>query len=131
MAYPSDLTDRQWTTIKAFFEGENRGKHFQEYHKRILVDAVLYFVKTGCQWRQLPHDFPQWQTVCSFFYRAKKNRLWEKIMNALVKMTRLKSGRQEMPSYCLVDSQSVKTVYASEERGIDGGKKRKGVSVIS
>ena len=131
MAYPTDLTDRQWTAIQAFFEGENRGKHLQGHEKRELVNAVLYFVKTGCQWRQLPNDFPQWQTVCSFFYRAKKKHLWENIMDALVKMTRLKAGRQEMPSYCLVDSQSVKTIYASEERGIDGGKKQKVASVIS
>ena len=130
MAYPSDPTDRQWTTIQPFFEGENRGKHLQEHEKRKLVDAALYFVKTGCQLRQLPHDFPPWQTVCSFFYRANKKSLWDKIMDALVKMTRLKAGRQEMPSYRLVDSQSVKTVYASEERGIDGGKKQKGVSAI-
>jgi putative transposase len=78
----------------------------------------------------LPNDFPKWQTVSSFFYRAKRERLWEKIMDTLVRKTRVKSGRLEAPSYCLIDSQSVKTVYASRERGIDGGKKRKGASGI-
>jgi len=113
-----------------FFVGENRGKHFQAHKKRMLIDAVLYFVKTGCQWRQLPNDFPKWKTVFSFFRRAKKNRLWENIMDTLVKKTRVKAGRQETPTYCLIDSQSVKTVYASESRGIDGGKKRRGASGI-
>jgi transposase len=130
MSYPSDVTDSQWAQIQPFFEGENRGKHFKEHEKRNLLNAVLYFVKTGCQWRQIPNDFPKWQTVYSFFSRAKRSGLWEKITDALVKKTRVKSGRQETPSYCLIDSQSVKTVYASKERGIDGGKKRKGASGI-
>lgn len=130
MAYPTDLTDCQWAQIQPFFDGENRGKHLQEHEKRRLVDAVLYFVKTGCQWRLLPNDFPKWQTVSSFFYRAKRKRLWEKIMDTLVRKTRLKSERLEAPSYCLIDSQSVKTVYASKERGIDGGKKQRDASGI-
>jgi putative transposase len=49
--------------------------------------------------------------------------MWEKIMDALVRKTRKKAGRKAKPSYGVVDSQSVKTVYASDERGIDGGKK--------
>ena len=52
--YESDLTDKQWETIKEFFPYGNKSK----YHKRSLVEAVLYIVKTGCQWRMLPHDYP-------------------------------------------------------------------------
>ena len=120
--YPSDLTDAQWEKIAEYFPMGNKG----EIHKRSLVEAVLYLVDNGCKWRALPHDFPKWSTVKSFYYRAVENGTWEKVMQYLVRETRKKAGRNESPSYGLIDSQSVKTIYASDERGIDGGKKRKG-----
>ena len=120
--YPSDLTNRQWEVIAEYFPAGNKSK----YHKRSLVEAVLYLVDNGCKWRALPHDFPDWSTVKSFYYRAVESGIWEKIMQFLVKETRRKAGRNENPGYGLIDSQSVKTVYASDERGFDGGKKRKG-----
>jgi putative transposase len=125
--YPSDVTDAQWEIIEEFFpQGPNGG-----YHKRSLVNAVLYLVENGCKWRSLPHDFPPWQTVWSFYRRARINGQWIEAQNALVEMTRLKAGRNPSPTYALIDSQSVKTVYASEERGFDGGKKRKAASATS
>jgi len=124
-SYPSDLTDTQWEEIAPLYSG------LREYTwpKRELTNAVLYFVKTGCQWRQLPHDFPPYSTVHSFYRRARLKGLWNKIMEHLVAKTRTDAGRSAEPSYGLIDSQSVKTVAASEERGIDGGKKRKDESV--
>jgi putative transposase len=126
MGYATDLTDRQWLIIEPFFVGENRGKHLQKRSKRELVNAVLYLNKTGCQWRLLPNDFPPYPTVWSFYRRAVKSGLWERIMDCLVGKSRVSAGRTAMHSYSLIDSQSAKTVAASEERGIDGGKKSKG-----
>ena len=83
-SYPTDLTDKQWAEIEPLFVGMRKRK----WEKRELVNAVLYLVKTGCQWRQLPHDFPNWKTVYSFFRRTAKNGLWKKIMNHLVEVTR-------------------------------------------
>ena len=123
MGYPSDLSTKQWNKIKHFFENENRGKHLRTQKKRKLVNAVLYLNKTGCQWRQLPNDFPKWSTVSSFYQRAVKSGLWEKIRTALVEETRVKAGRKATPSYGLIDSKSVQTTGKSEEVGIDGGKK--------
>ena len=126
-SYPSDLTDKQWAEIEPLYAGMRKRK----WSKRELTNAVLYLVKTGCQWRQLPHDFPPYPTVWSFYRRALKSGLWDKILEHLVARTRENAGRSISPSYALVDSQSVKTTGASEERGIDGGKKRKAGSVIS
>jgi len=120
--YPSDLTDKEWEIIEKFFLIGNKS----EYHKRTLVNAVFYIEKTGCQWRQLPHDYPPYSTVWSFYRRARESGLWEEINDALVKKVREKAGRRASPSYGIIDSQSSKTVAASEERGIDGGKKGKG-----
>lgn len=130
MEYPSDLTDRQWERIRGFFEGENRGKHFSKHEKRELVNGVLYVVKTGCQWRQLPHDFPPYTTVWNFYRRARIKGLWDRILAELVISSRVAAGRNKEPTYVLIDSQSVKTTGAADERGIDGGKKQKGGSAI-
>ena len=119
--YPTDLTDTQWAVIEPLFVGMRNRK----WNKRELVNAVLYLVDNGCKWRALPHDFPNWKTVYSFFRRANSTGLWEKILEQVVRMTRLNAGRNPDPSYALIDSQSVKTAYASEQIGFDGGKKQK------
>ncbi len=127
MRYTSDLTDAQWEIIKDYFPAGNKSK----YEKRELVNAVLYLVKTGCQWRNLPKDFPNRKAVSMFYYRAQKKGIWDGILKMLVKKTRKSNGRNENPTYALIDSQSVKTVYNSEKRGYDGGKERKEEKDIS
>jgi putative transposase len=119
--YDSDVTDAEWEIIEKHFSLWNSS----DYHKRSLVNAVFYINKTGCQWRYLPKNYPSHGTVWSFYRRARISGLWEKIMDELVQATRTKAGRAASPSYTLIDSQSAKTVSASEERGIDGGKKSK------
>lgn len=125
--YESDLTDKEWSIIESYFPIGNKSA----WHKRSLVNAVLYIEKSGCQWRMLPHDYPPHDTVWSFYRRARDSGLWEKVKDALVTKVRKEAGRRELPSYGIIDSQSAKTVAASEERGIDGGKKRKGENGIS
>ena len=120
--YPTDLTDAQWSEIEPLYSGMRNRK----WSKRELTNAVLYIVKTGCQWRQLPHDFPPYQTVYSFFSRGAKSGLWEEILAHLVEKIRKDAGKSAEPHYALIDSQSVKTVADNEQRGIDGGKKAKG-----
>ena len=126
-SYPSDLTDKQWEEIAPLYSGMRT----RQWSKRELTNAVLYLVDSGCKWRQLPHDFPPYSTVHSFYRRARISGLWDRILEHLVARTRKNAGRKEEPSYAIIDSQSVKTVAASEERGIDGGKKQKDASGTS
>ncbi len=107
-SYPSDLTDKQWEEMAALYEEMCNST----WSKRELTDAVLYLVDSGCKWRQLPHDFPPYSTVHSFYRRARISGLWDKILKHLVKKTRTNAGRKESPSYAIIDSQSVKTVVA-------------------
>ena len=93
-----------------------------KWSKRELTNAVLYLVDSGCKWRQSPHDFSPYSTVHSFYIRARKRGLWEKILDHLVNKTRVNAGRKKEPSYGIIDSQRVKTVTYEDERGIDGGK---------
>ena len=127
-SYASDLSDSQWAMIEPLFPpAGNRSK----WEKRELVDAVLYFVDNGCKWRNLPHDFPPYTTVANFYYAAIRSELWEKIRAALVERVRTDAEQKPGPSYAIIDSQSVKTTSAAEERGIDGGKKQKDVNGTS
>ena len=121
-AYASDLSDSQWEQIAGLFpKAGNKSK----WEKRELVNAVFYLTENGCKWRNLPHDFPPHTTVSNFYYAAVKSGLWEKLLAALVEKTRVCAGRKPSPSYAIIDSQSVKTTGAAEDRGFDGGKKRK------
>jgi transposase len=122
MTYPSDMNDKQWALIKDHFDTGNYGKSLK-YSKRELTNAVFYVIKTGCQWRFLPKEYPPWKTVYSFYMRAKRSEIWEKIMKTLVEKSRVNMGRNAYPSYSLIDSQSVKTTDKAADRGIDGGKK--------
>ena len=79
---------------------------------------------SGYKWRQLPHDFPPYSTVHSFYRRARKKGLWGKTLKHLVKKTQVNAGKKEGPSYRIINSQSVETVTYGDERGIDV-KKRK------
>ena len=80
MNYDSDLTDSQWELIADIIPHASNIK----INRRILVNAVLYLTKNGCQWRQLPKEYPHWKTVYTFFSRCKKKNVWENIMNQLV-----------------------------------------------
>ena len=126
MVYPSDLTDAQWSFIKPIFE-QGRGKYGNrsKWDKRVLVNAVLYINKTGCQWNMLPKNFLPYTTVSSFFHRAKTRGIWTHMNMQLVELSRISSGRSPQPSYALIDSQSAKTTGNADDRGYDGGKKQK------
>ena len=86
MGYKTDLTDNQWSIIEPIFRS-NKGQHFAEHSKRDMVNAVLYLVKTGCQWSLLPNEFPPFEAVRSFFRRAVKSGKWESALDLLVKKT--------------------------------------------
>ena len=117
--YSTDLTDYQWEVIEPLFQGMRN----RLWPKRELLNAILYKIDNGCKWRNLPHDFPPWQTVYSFFRRAKESGLWDELLKYMVEITRQIENKSSEPTYAIIDSQSVKTVSSNEERGIDGGKK--------
>lgn len=127
MSYPSDLTDQQWAVIQPFLPPAKPSGRPRTTDLRRVVDAALYLVKTGCQWRYLPSEFPPWRTVYEYFAKWQADGTLRKIQQRLVKRVRKKARRSPFPTIAILDSQSVKTgKMVSVDKGFDGGKRVKG-----
>jgi putative transposase len=123
MVYPSDLREKEWLLIKEHFDQKRIFGRPLKHDRRSIVNAIFYMTKSGCQWRMLPKDYPPWQTVYDYFKKWCVEGIWEEVLDILNQKRRFKQGRQATPTYGIIDSQSAKTQYNSDERGIDGGKK--------
>ena len=120
--YPSDLTDGQWRILRGLLPKQAKlGR--RPICRRVILNAILYINRTGCQWRALPHDFPKWKTVYTIFWRWRRDGVWQRIHEALCRRVRQQSGKKSTPSVAIVDSQSIRTAEGGEERGYDAGKK--------
>ncbi|QXC46255.1 IS5 family transposase [Rhodococcus qingshengii] len=131
--YSSSVTDAEWTTLEPLLptpgSTAGRGGRPEKYCRRVMVDAILYIVRGGVAWRQLPVEFPPTGTVYAVFARWAHSGAWQRIVDVLLDRLRVRDGRDRCPSAAIIDSQTVPAAgnVPRTSRGWDSGKKTNGV----
>ena len=122
--YTTDLKDEEWAVLlpylKRLMPPKEQGRPL-EHELRLLINAMRYLLRNGCTWRDLPGDFPPWQSVYYHYGEWRKAGLWRKLNTHLRRKLRKKLGRNEEPSAGCADSQSVKA-GSLQGNGYDGAK---------
>src|ERR1700745_3636835 len=119
--YPSDVSDEQWALIEPHIPVYPGGRP-RKTNLRDVVDGIFYILRTGCQWRYLPVDFPPKSTVWRYFDGWRHNGTLDTIHDLLRRKARAAKNPDRPRTSASVDSQSVDTTSGGEARGRDNAK---------
>src|SRR5205814_9820746 len=97
-SYPSDITDNEWRILEPLIPPAKPGGHPRTTEMREVINAILYLNRTGSQWRALPHEFPPWSTVWSYFRKWRNSGLWKRMHTALREWVRSEEHTSELQS---------------------------------
>ena len=122
--YQTDLTETEWQYITKVLNLQTRKR---KYELRMIWNAIFYLVKTGCQWRMLPKEFPKWESVYYYYRKWASLEEFDLLLERLRGHVRIKRGQNIEPSVGIIDSQSVKWGNNAALNGVDGNKKVKGI----
>ena len=132
-AYATSLTDAEWSVVAPFMPVAARTGRPCRWSMRIIMDAILYVLRTGGAWRHLPHEFPPWPTAYRWFGRLARAGVFERLAHALTMTDRERVGREASPSAAVIDAQAARSggVGVAGERGFDPARRVVAANVTS
>src|SRR5262249_24484632 len=129
-AYPSDVSDEEWALVAPYLTLMIEDATQRDFPLREVFNGLRWIVRTGAQWRLMPHDLPPWHVVYHASQRGIKAGVFESLVYGLRAVLRIAEGRKESPTAAIIDSRTLQSTPESGARaGYDGAKRRKGSKV--
>ncbi len=119
--YPTDLSDEEWQILEPLVPSVKSGGLPADHLRREIVNAIFYVLRTGCQWRFLPHDLPPWKTVYTYFRNWRLDGTWQLIHDSLRLHVRKAAGRHPQASAAILES--VKTTEKGDRAATTRGRR--------
>jgi len=128
--YPSDVSDDEWAFVAPYLTLQSEQALQRNYDLREVYNGLRWLVRTGAQWRMLPHDFPRWEAVYQQTQRWLRAGCFQAMAHDLRLLLRLAAGRKGQPSAVILDARTIQsTPESGSHAGYDGHKRRKGANV--
>ncbi len=81
-----ELTDEQWEQLEPLLPPQKAKTGRTNLEHRMVINGIIWILRTGAPWRDLPERYGKWQTVASRFYRRQKSGVWDRVFAQLQQM---------------------------------------------
>jgi transposase len=126
--YPSDLSDAGWAVLQPLMpvRDARKGGARRRYDDRLVLDAIFFVLRSGCQWRMIPRDLLPWDAAYRWYRHWRRDGTWDRVHDTLRDLVRAADGRDPEPSAAVLDAQSIVSGEGGQARGFDMAKRTRG-----